>query len=461
MARTSPALWVVLLVLLLVCGGSGGSGVWAQKPSPSPSASPSPSPKKDAELYALLLKDPATLGCRPDSALFHLAYQRIASTHADNPSDSQLFGGVAREVRVLLELARVGSDGLDDLPLDRHLPEQIAARWGSRVDGPLLWYVMIRGLFKGTGDEHSYMMRPLEYRRLMETLQNSRFVGVGIFVELDRDNHEQLTVIEPVEDGPAARAGVQARDEIIRINGRSTDHTTVEAASTLIRGERGTKVTLTVRRAGVIKDIVVERNYIKIPSVTSQMLDGGIGYVRIRIFGSATQREFREALDALLARNARGLILDLRNNGGGYNTSAVDVCSHFLRPNELVTYMIDKRGGRREYRGGRANPIRLPLAVLVNKYSASASEIMVGCLKDRGAAVIGTRTYGKGSSQQLTELVGGAGMRITFAHFYSPKGTRIDKVGIEPTETVDMDVRYAMRPEKDVQLKRAIEVLAR
>jgi carboxyl-terminal processing protease len=443
----------LMVLLTLISLGSAGAQ--------APAASPSPSPTRDPSAFYLpLVKDPGALGFSPDASLFRVAYKKITTIHADNPSDAQLYQGVADEVAALLAAEKVSSAGLEALPRDATLPEAIVERWGTKIDRPLLWYAMTRGLFAGTHDKFSLLMTPREYRRLLEGLQNRGFVGVGITIELDKDNHDQLTVIEPVEGAPAALAGIEPRDPIVRIDGKSTRNMTLDEASSMIRGLPGTRVTLTVKRNGKDIDIVIPRATIKVPSAASKMLDGGIGYLKLKVFGMNTDVEFREALQKVLDAHPRGLILDLRNNGGGYNTAAVAVCAHFLQPDELVTYMIEKSGKRREYRGGQANPIRLPLVILVNKNSASASEITTACLRDLAhATIIGTRTYGKGSSQQLSELDGGAGMRVTFAHFYSPKGSHIDKVGIEPDLKVEMDPRYIGRGDKDTQLERAIDYL--
>jgi carboxyl-terminal processing protease len=418
--------------------------------------------RPEVPIYTAYLKDPQTLGFKPDAELFETVYHQIKTQHYDMDPDEKLYKGVTTEVGDLLKEARVNPSGLASLPLDHTLPQEIVRAYGAKVDTNLLWYAMIRGLLAGTGDPYSVIMTPKEYEMLMEQMQSESFGGIGIFIELDHDKKDQLTVTEPVEGTPAFRAGLLSGDQIVKIDGKPTDGMGLDQATTLIRGKIGTRVLLTVRRPGEsrTRDFSIERGSITVPSVSHKMLPDNVGYIKLRLFGANTGKELDTALDELEKGGARALILDLRNNGGGYINSAVDVASHFIPPGGLVTYVTKKHGERSDYNGDPRPRTVLPTVLLVNQYSASASEITAGCFKDYGVAtLIGVKTFGKGSVQQLNQLQDGAALKLTIAHFFTPKGNKINKVGVEPDIKVEMEARLVGRGDKDVQLKKALDYL--
>lgn len=429
---------------------------------PTPQVSPTP-PEKELPFYGAYLKKPDSLGFAPDEALFDEVYRQVKSEHVDDDPDIKLYEGVAKEVGALLKEAHADTEALDAMPRDKDLPTAILRAYGEKVNLNLLWYAMIRGLLEGTDDPYSVLMTPKEYDVLREEMQSKAFGGIGIYIELDHANKNQLTVMEPLEGTPAAHAGLMAGDQIVKINGKSTAGMTIDLATAAIRGQIGTTVVITVHRPGGsgTRDFAIERAAIEVPSVSRRMLPGNIGYIRLRMFGSRTGQELDDALDFLHKNGSRALILDLRNNGGGLITSAVDVCSHFIQAGALVTYTIDKRHTRRDYSGEARPRTKLPMLLLVNQFSASASEITAGCFKDYGTAtLIGVKTFGKGSVQQLYDLPDGAALKLTIAHFFTPKGNRINKVGVQPDIKIEMEPRLVgASTDKDVQLQKAIDFL--
>jgi carboxyl-terminal processing protease len=457
-SRWLATLRTVLLMLALLTPGA----VWAA-PAPSPSPSNSPDKAKEVPIYVSYLKDPASLGFNPDEKLLDTVYEELKTMYVEKVPDDKLYEGVIKEATRLAKEDKLSTDNLTHLTPDRQAPEKIVSLYGNKIDHSLLYYAMIRGLLEGTDDPYSVLMTPKEYNMLMEQMQNETFGGIGIYIELDKDHAEQLTVVEPLEGTPAAQAGLLAGDQILKINGKPTQGMTLDGATALIRGQIGSQVVLTIKRPGVNgeKDYSITRGSIEVSSVSHKMLPNDIGYVRLRVFGAKTGDELAGALEDLRAKGAKGLIVDLRNNGGGYITAAIDVCSNFINPGDLVTFVVDRNGDRKDYNAQQHTKNALPMVLLVNQYSASASEITAGCLKDYGAAeLIGVKTFGKGSVQQLMPLPSHAALKLTVQHFFTPKGNKINKVGVTPDIEVKMEPRMVGRGEgKDTQLVKAEEYL--
>jgi carboxyl-terminal processing protease len=252
-------------------------------------------------------------------------------------------------------------------------------------------------------------------------------------------------VIAPIEDTPAYRAGIKAGDKIVKINNESTREMSLHDAVSKMRGIPKTSVTITIFREGwkETKDFTLVREIIKIKSVKSKILEDGIGYVRINQFQEQTAADLSTALEQLKQANMNSLILDLRNNPGGLLNSAVSVTSQFLPPNKLVVYIKGRKGDRTEYNtSDERQSYDMPMIVLVNEGSASASEIVAGALKDwNKAVVLGAKTFGKGSVQSVIPLSDGSGLRLTTAIYYTPKGTSIQATGIEPDIAVKLEAK--------------------
>jgi carboxyl-terminal processing protease len=326
------------------------------------------------------------------------------------------------------------------------------------VDDVELMRGAIGGMLDSLGDQHTGYMNPDEYRQANIPLEGS-YEGIGAWVDPDG---EYLTIISPMPNSPAEEAGLESGDEIIAINGQ--DMTGVEGNQVIrqVMGPAGSTVTLTVRREGEPEpfDVEVERRKITVPSVESKMLDNGIAYLRLFNFGEDTTRDMNAALDDLMSQNPSGLILDLRGNGGGFLGTAVNVSSEFLSGGTVLTERFGD-GTEQTYdaqAGGSASDI--PLVVLINGGSASASEIVAGAIQDRGRGqLVGTTSFGKGSVQEWIPLSSdGGAVRITIARWYTPDGRQISEEGLTPDAVVEMTEEDAQAG-NDPQLDRAVELL--
>jgi carboxyl-terminal processing protease len=361
-----------------------------------------------------------------------------------------------------------------------HVRNQYVDR--EKVDWEDLYFSALSGMLSSL-DPHSQFLDPKAFEGMQEETSGA-FGGLGIQIGL-RDGI--LTVIAPMEDTPAFQEGILPGDRIIEIDGDSTEDMTLNEAVDLLRGEPGTDVTITILRLGdetrEIKNVTITRAVISVTSVKydKELHKGNIGYIRITQFNSPTEEEFEQALDDLTEKGMEALVLDLRNNPGGLLSSAVNIASKFLPPGELVVFTRGR--GAREQRftsatGDKQPPY--PMAILVNGYSASGSEIVAGALQDHQRAVlIGERTFGKGSVQSVLPVRGdsGAAIRLTTAKYYTPSERLIHGVGIEPDILIpisdDMDrLLYIQRtrpengfglsdwePIEDVQLERAFDML--
>lgn len=318
-----------------------------------------------------------------------------------------------------------------------------------------LIYGAIKGMLSSL-DPHSGFMTPEAYKE-MQVETKGEFGGIGIQIGIKEG---VLTVIAPLEDTPAFRAGIKAGDKIIKINNESTKNIGLHEAVRKMRGVPKTSVTLTILREGwkESKDFTLIREIIRVKSVRSKLIEDGLGYIKISQFQEQTSTDLAHAMDKLMQEKINGLILDLRNNPGGLLHSAVSVSSQFLPPGTLVVYTKGKKDERIDYHTEGEKPnYTLPMIVLVNEGSASASEIVAGALKDWNRAVIlGTHTFGKGSVQSLMPLSDGSGLRLTTARYYTPKGTSIQATGIAPDiivklEIKDKDKRHPVIREKDLE----------
>lgn len=302
----------------------------------------------------------------------------------------------------------------------------------NKVDAKKLIRGAIRGMLR-TLDPHTTYLNP-EFFKEMQVETTGRFGGLGVEISI-RDG--VLTVVTPIEDTPAYKAGVQAGDQIILIEEEPTKDLLLQEIVKKLRGKPGTKVKITVRRKGEKEPIpfTITRRIIRIKSVRSRMLEDDIAYIRVRSFQNGTGREVKDALSSLEGEGAKALVLDLRNNPGGLLSQAVSVSDIFLKAGSLIVYtkgrMTDQEHrftSTHEALGGK-----IPMTVLVNAGSASASEIVAGALQDlERAKLIGVKTFGKGSVQTVVPLSDGSGLRLTTALYFTPKGRRIQGKGIEP-----------------------------
>lgn len=295
---------------------------------------------------------------------------------------------------------------------------------------------LINGSIKGmlrTLDPHSSYMTPDIYKEVQVETEGE-FGGLGIEITI---KNEILTVVAPIEDTPADRAGLKPNDRILKIGGESTKDMSIMEAVKKMRGKEGTKVIITIMRDGFEepKDFEIVRDIIKVKSVKHQIMDETVGYIKIKSFAKNTSEELDAALKSVTKNSIIGLILDLRNNPGGLLNQAVEVCNRFLEKGQLVVYTKGKREEQNlKFSSSGRNPyLDFPMIVLVNAGSASASEIVAGALQDlKRAVVLGTTTFGKGSVQTIIPLSDGSALRLTTAKYYTPKGRLIQGKGITP-----------------------------
>ncbi|WP_415238826.1 S41 family peptidase [Seleniivibrio woodruffii] len=305
------------------------------------------------------------------------------------------------------------------------------------VDDQKIIYGAIKGMAQEL-DPHSAFMDPKTLNNF-EVETQGEFGGLGITIGM---KDKILTVIAPLEDTPAFKKGIKAGDQIIKIDGKSTMDITIDDAVNKLRGKEGTDVTITVFRKNVEKpfDVKMKRAIIKIKSVKYTMIDKNIGYIRLIQFSNDISGQLKDALRAVDSQGAKAYIIDLRNNPGGLLTEAISVSSLFLPSNEIVVYTMDRAQKRTDYKsnGGFSKELTKPIVLLVNEGSASASEILTGALQDYGrATVVGAKTYGKASVQNVIHLADGSGLKLTTAKYFTPKGRSIHGIGIEPDIKVE------------------------
>lgn len=316
----------------------------------------------------------------------------------------------------------------------------------------------VRGLVESTGDKYSVYMPPDQYTSYLRHFDES-FGGVGVQVEL-KDNF--VTVVRPIKGTPGERAGLRTGDRIVGVDGRDVTRLSLDEVVQLIRGPEGTQVRLTVSREPYRDrfDVTLTRAKILTPNMEGYMLQPGIGFIRIEEFNTKVGARVRDKIAELRRQGMRGLILDLRQNPGGLLSEAVDVSSLFVGPGPVVH--IVGRDGTRETHNSRGKGFDLPLVVLVDEGSASASEIVAGAIKDRKAGVlIGTRTFGKGSVQTFFDLEGGAGLKLTTARYLTAGGNSIHQKGIDPDLLVEVPktARIELTDPHHPQIQKAVEWL--
>jgi carboxyl-terminal processing protease len=335
-----------------------------------------------------------------------------------------------------------------------------------------LIYSAIKGTLRGL-DPHSSFLDPESYRE-MQVETSGSFGGLGIEITLRDD---VLTIVAPIESTPAYRAGLQTGDRIIKIDGLATKDLQLSDAVKRMRGKPGSKVTITVAREGWSepKDVELVREQIRVQSVRAHDLGGGIAYIKLRQFQEQSPGDMAAALEKAAKAGMKALVLDLRNNPGGLLTAAVEVTEEFVDDGKLVVYTegrVRNQNMRFSAHAKKSYP-NLPMVVLVNQGSASASEIVAGALQDWGRAiVVGTPTFGKGSVQTIIPLSDGSGLRLTTAKYYTPKGRSIHGKGIAPDIVVELpkekdgaprERQPALDPleelRKDIQVQRAIDVI--
>ena len=337
------------------------------------------------------------------------------------------------------------SDRYENLKIFTEVLSYVEANYVEEVKPEKLVYGAIRGMLR-TLDPHSSFMPPEVYRE-MQVETEGRFGGLGIEITIRDD---VLTVVSPIEGTPAFRAGIQAGDKIVKVEGETTKDMSLVDVVKKLRGPEGTSVTISILREGFTepKDFNITRAIIQIKSVRWTALKDDIGYIKLRSFQKNSSEEMENALQDLEEQNIRAVVLDLRNNPGGLLDQAIAVSDEFLEGGQLIVYTKGRLAGQ-NMKGFSKNEnahVDLPLVILVNGGSASASEIVAGAMQDlKRATIIGTQSFGKGSVQTIIPLSDGSGLRLTTAKYFTPKGREINGKGITP----DIVVEEPQPTEKD------------
>ncbi|RJQ14023.1 S41 family peptidase [Candidatus Parcubacteria bacterium] len=338
--------------------------------------------------------------------------------------------------------------------------EAIENRYVDRdsLDYQMLVYGAVDGLVKALGDPYSNFFTPTSTKQFLEEVSGT-FEGIGAEIDI-RDG--TLTIVAPLKGAPAADAGLRPGDQVIKINGQSTAGITLEEAVKKIRGPRGTTVNLTIRRVDDFSEdleIQVKRAVINIP-VAHYEFKEGVNHVQLFQFSETLPFEFRKIVFQILASGSDKIVLDLRNNPGGFLEASVDIASFFLAKDEPVVIEDLGNGEQNVFRSkGHSQLIDFKIVVLVNEGSASASEILAGALRDiRGIKLIGTKTFGKGSVQELVDLKEGTSLKLTIANWLTPNKNLISNKGLEPDISVEL-TNEDIEAGKDPQLEKALEIV--
>jgi len=368
---------------------------------------------------------------------------------------SMLVGVVGFAVGTRYQSLGSGRAGLDFSELN-DIYATLSGRFDGKLDRAKLLQGAAVGMVSAVDDPYTVYLTADDARALTDDLSGS-FEGIGI--EIGRDSEGRLEIVSVLDDSPALEAGLRAQDGIAGINGENTLNWTPDKAVDQIRGPAGSTVKLTIIRGGVTQEFSITRARITNPSVRSEIIDD-IGYIRISRFGDDTASLTEQAASQFKESGVKGVILDLRGNGGGYVNVAQAVASLWLKPGMVVVQ--EKRGDKvldTLKASGDPTLLNMPTVVLIDGGSASASEIVAGALRDNGAAkLIGEKSYGKGSVQELLTLHSGAGLKITVAKWYTPKGTNINGDGLKPDIEVPLTAEQ-FNAGDDTQRARAVEIL--
>lgn len=411
-----------------------------------------------------------------DLKMLDVAFEKVRTSYYKPVSDADLLNGelqglvaLLRAKHIVAALTPPPTSELNDRDADEtaadNLLREAFAKYGLTVGDDQLAFAAISGMLASLKDPYTEFLDPKENRQLNEMISGGGFGGIGVYIGQDKKTRD-VVIIDPIVRTPAFRAGLKPGDVIVSVDGNSTSSRTLDSVMNMIRGPAGSTVRLLIKRKGAAdKEYAVVRAQIEVPSVDSRMLDNSIGYIQLFDFGNNSPVEVTKAINSLLSQGAKAFILDLRNNGGGLLRSAVDVSSKFVADGPIVS-TIDRRGQVETQTANQDAITPHPLVVMVNQFSASASEITAGAIQDSKAGIlVGVKTFGKGVVQTIYDLPGKSAVKITTARYVTPSGRDINKKGIEPNISVPMDplnITVPGRPvvlSKDVQLKAALGYL--
>lgn len=358
-----------------------------------------------------------------------------------------------------------GSSGINNLSILKKLmvlESCVEQFYFNDVDEDKMEAGVYRGFMSGLDDPYSTYYTKEEYDQLTEE-DSGEYVGIGITVMKDTTTG-YVTIEQVQKDAPAYKAGIQQEDILMAVDGTDTSTLSLQETVNLIKKGEKKEVLLSIARGTENFEVTVEKSSVQIESVTYEMKEGNIGYIAVSQFIENTATQFNDAIDSLEKQGMKRLIIDLRDNGGGLLDICIDMVSRIIPEDQLIVYTENKNGKKTEYKSNSEKELEIPIVVLVNGNSASASEIMTGCLKDyKAATIVGAKTYGKGVVQNIIRLGDGSAVKLTVSKYYTPNGNDIHEVGIEPDITVEMDDaewKAAREDEtKDRQLQKAYELL--
>ena len=332
----------------------------------------------------------------------------------------------------------------------------------GEVDEEKLEEGAIKGYIEGLGDPYTEYISKDEMKDYLDDTMGN-FVGIGIYM-IKNTQYDRIQVLSTIKGSPAEKIGIQAGDLIISVDGVEYKADDMTTASNNIKGEEGTKVNIELLRGTQNVKYEITREKVKVNQVEGKVLSNNIGYIQFTSFDETTAEDFKTKYQELTKQGIQSLIIDLRNNGGGIVDQALDIADYVATKDSVLLYEVDKNN-KETIRKAKTDPIiNMPIIILTNENTASASEILAGALKDLGKAkTVGTTTYGKGVIQQILRLSDGSGIKITIEEYQTPNKNKINKVGIEPDEKVELpdsvESIYNLKESEDTQLQKAIEML--
>ena len=312
------------------------------------------------------------------------------------------------------------------------LEKSIENDFYEKVDKEELINGALKGMFEATGDQYSQYYTKSEFEKLMEQTSGT-FVGIGVVISPVEDEN-LITVVAPMEGSPAEKSGIKSGDKILKVNGEDVSSKQMDKALTLIKGKEGTTVNITIKRNNQVLDFDVKREKIINKTIEYKVIDDNIGYIKMYSFDEHTYKDFTKALDKLEAKNIKGLVIDLRDNPGGLLNICEDIADEILDQDQVIVSVKNNKEKSKEYVSDNKKQLDLPIALLINSGSASASEILTGAIVDNGKGIaVGTTTFGKGLVQTVRQMRDGTGFKLTTAQYYTPSGAYINGKGIKPT----------------------------
>lgn len=337
----------------------------------------------------------------------------------------------------------------------------IEKKYIGTIDEEKMLESAIKGYVEGLDDEYSEYITKEEMKEYMEET-NGKYVGIGVYISNNTQTN-QIVVLMPMKGSPAEEAGMKSGDIITKIDGVEYKGEDLSKASNALKQEEGTKVKVEILRDNQTIELEIERKTIKINHVESEVINNSIGYIQISTFDDGCYDEFKQKIDELKTKNIKSLIIDLRNNGGGIVEEAVNIADLFTTKNSTLLITTGKNTEEEITKAKKDKEIDMPIVILVNENTASASEILTAAIKENcdKVTIVGKTTFGKGVIQTIYTLTDGSGLKLTTNEYYTPKRNKINKIGIKPDVEVDFPENesvYSIEKQKDTQLQKAIEL---